>query len=350
MSQARRAVQLLPTCASTGVGSLPHTQGELGLQAALAQDVPYLPQLPSGNAAELMIASALDGLPGLSFDDEGVCTVDLGAWEAGTGALTRRIDLALASGQLAEFEPSVQACRSWRPFVFEVETRKLPFAKVQLAGPTTVRWVAKTSTGAAVSELPALDRQIYQLLLAKSLALVKALRRAGATPLLFLDEPGLYALSRGDVRQAVALKELGLLVAAVQREGALVGVHCCSNTDWAAVLGLGLDILSIDARLSLDAVLEEREAWLEHIGGGATMALGIVPTDLTSAYSVPELCESVEASLRASVPKGVAFEALLSRMLVTPACGLAMRTVKDAERIIDEVREAQRRLRDVARG
>ena len=92
-----------------------------------------------------MIASALDGLPGLSFDEEGVCTVDLAAWEAGTGALARRIDARSPRGSSRSFEPSVQACRSWRPFVFEVETRKLPFAKVQLAGPTTVRWVAKTS-------------------------------------------------------------------------------------------------------------------------------------------------------------------------------------------------------------
>jgi methionine synthase II (cobalamin-independent) len=350
MSIARRAVQLLPTCASTGIGSLPHSQGELALQTALAHDIPYLPQLPTGNPGELMIASALDGVPGLRFDDEGVCTVELGAWEAGASELARRIDAALATGTLEAFEPSVQACRSWRPFLFEVQARKLPFAKVQIAGPTTVRWVAKTSAGTAVSALPALDRQVYQLLLAKSLALVKAVRRAGATPVLFLDEPGLYAVARGDPTHAVALKELEMLIAAVQREGALVGVHCCGNTDWAAVLSLGLDILSTDARLSLDAVLEEREQFLQFVGGGATMALGIVPTDLTSTYSVAELCESVEASLRASVPKGVAFQALLSRMLVTPACGLAMRSVKDAERIIDEVREAQRTFRELARG
>lgn len=350
MSIARRAVQLLPTCASTGIGSLPHSQGELALQTALAHDIPYLPQLPTDNPGELMIASALDGVPGLRFDDEGVCTVELGAWEAGSAELTRRIDAALASGALEAFEPGVQAYRSWRPFLFEVQARKLPFAKVQLAGPTTVRWAAKTSAGTPVSALPALDRQVYQLLLAKSLAMVKAVRRAGATPVLFLDEPGLYAVARGDPKHAVALKELEMLIAAVQREGALVGVHCCGNTDWAAVLSLGLDILSIDARLSLDAVLEERPEFLQFVGGGATLALGIVPTDLKSSYSVPELCESVEASLRSSVPKGVAFQALLSRMLVTPACGLAMRSVKDAERIIDEVREAQRTLRELARG
>jgi len=344
MTTARKALQLLPPCATSGIGSLPHTQGELALQMALQQDVPYLPQLPGGRPSELMIPAALDGVPGLKFDAEGACTIDLEAWRQGRDRFTVAIEAALASGRLEAFEPSVEACRSFRPFLFEVETRKLPFAKVQLAGPATVRWVARTHTGAPTSEVPELDQQLFRLLLAKALALVKAVRRAGATPILFLDEPGLYALEHGNPRHLVVLKELQMLVVALQREGALVGLHCCSNTDWRQVMDLGLDLLSIDARLSLDAVLEEKDAWLRFLTSGATLSLGIVPTDLASTYVLGELCDSVEASLRATTPPGLSFEALLSRMLLTPACGLGLRSVPDAERICAQVREAQRRF------
>jgi hypothetical protein len=215
---------------------------------------------------------------------------------------------------------------------------------VQLTGPATVRWVARTHTGSPTSEVPELDQQLYRLSLAKALALVKAVRRAGATPILYLDEPGLYALEHGNVQHLMVMKELQLLVLALQREGALVGLHCCSNTDWAQVLDLGLDIVAIDARLSLDAVLEDREAWLRFITSGATLSLGIIPTDLASAWELGELCDSVEASLRATTPATLSFHALLSRMLLTPACGLAMRSVLDAERITEQVREAQRRF------
>ena len=312
---------------------------------ALQVDVPYLPQLPRENSGELMIPSALDGLPGVKFDDDGSCVVDVERWQHKRDRFTWEIEEAISSGNLGPFEPTVQACRSWRPFLFEVEARKLPFAKVQLAGPATVRWVARTTAGQPVSTVPELDQQIFRLLLARSVALAKAVRRHNATPIVFIDEPGLYALQRSNVQHVMVLQELKLLIAAVQREGALVGLHCCSNTDWAAVLDLGLDILSIDARLSLDAVLEETDAWLRFVGSGATLALGIVPTDLASAYQLPELCESVEASLRATTPKGAIFESLLARMLLTPACGLGMRSVIDAERIVAEVREAQRRFR-----
>jgi hypothetical protein len=218
------------------------------------------------------------------------------------------------------------------------------FAKVQVAGPTTVRWVAKTGDGRPVAEVPGLDQQILRLVMAKALAMVQALRRLNVTPILFLDEPGLYALERANVQHLLALKDLQMLALAAQKEGALVGVHCCSNTDWPRVLGLGLDVVSIDARLSLDALLEDRDAWLQFLSSGATLALGIVPTDLASTYSLPELCDSVEASLRATTPPGLPFEAVLGRMLLTPACGLGLRSVIDAERITGQVHEAQRRF------
>jgi hypothetical protein len=213
-----------------------------------------------------------------------------------------------------------------------------------------VRWVARLDDGQPASEIPALDQQIFRLLLARTTALVRAVRKANATPVIFLDEPGLYALNLKDVRHRVVEQELKMMVVALQREGALVGLHCCSNTDWRAVLELGLDILSIDARLSLDAVLDERAAFWRFLADGSTLCLGIVPTDLKSAYVLGELVESVEASLRATTPREMSFEGVLARLLLSPACGLGMRSVLDAERIIEEVRKAQRLMKDVVTG
>jgi hypothetical protein len=342
----RGAVQLLPACATTGIGSLPHTQVELGLQAALAMDIPFLPQLPLHHPSEFMLPAALEGLPGLRYDEDGMCTVDLAAWEAGRQAFEARLEEALSSGQLQAFEPTLEGSRAWRPFLWEVENRKLALAKAQLAGPFTVRLVARTSEGGVTLDVPGLDQAIYRLVMARSLAMVKALRRAGTTPLFFLDEPGLYAFQRSQPRHLLALQELKLLVLALHREGALVGIHCCGNTDWGALLDVQPDVLSLDVRLSLDAMLEEKEALGRFLASGATLSLGIIPTDLTSTYDVAELTESVEASLRAALPKGRSFTQVLTHVLLTPACGLAMRTVADAERIQRELRAAQRSLHE----
>ncbi len=342
----RRAIQLLPTCATTGIGSLPHTQLELGLQAALALDIPFLPQLPAGRPSEFMIPQALEGLPGLRWDEEGMCTVDLEAWEAGRVDFQARLEGALSSGVLEGFEPSLEGCRTWRPFLWEVEHRKLAFAKAQLAGPFTVRSVARTADGRATLDVPGLDESIFRLVLARSLAMVKALRRAGTTPLFFLDEPGLFAFERTNPRHLLAMQELRLLVVALQREGALVGLHCCGNTDWASLLDSGVDVLSLDVRLSLDAVLDESGAFSRFLDSGATLSLGIIPTDLSSTYEVGELVDAVEVSLKAALPPGHSFAQVGTQLMLTPACGLAMRSVVDAERVLEQLKVAQRGLRE----
>jgi hypothetical protein len=343
----RRALTLLPPNATTGIGSLPHTQQELALQMALQLDLPFCPQLPVGNPGEFMIPAALEGLPGLSFDAEGVCVVDVAAWQPERERFGLSIEQALQSGNLEAFEPTAQSCRSWKPFLWELEHRKLAFAKAQMAGPTTVRWVARTKDGRPASEVEPLDQQIFRLSLARCLAMVRAMRKTGCTPVFFVDEPGLYAFERNNPRHLLALSELKVLAVALQREGALVGVHCCSNTEWKNLLDLNLDLLSIDVRLSLDAVLEERDAVARFLAGGSVLSLGIIPTDLASTYQVTELVESVEAALRATLPPD-RLPQLLAQLPVTPACGLAMRTVIDAERVFDELRVAQRALRQLS--
>jgi methionine synthase II (cobalamin-independent) len=227
-----------------------------------------------------------------------------------------------------------------------VEHRKLALAKAHLAGPFTVSSVARTSEGVSTLEVPGLDQAIYRLVMARSLAMVKALRRANTTPVFFVDEPGLYAFQRTQPRHLLAMQELRLLVLALRNEGALVGIHCCGNTDWAALLDIQPDLLSLDVRLSLDAVLEEKEALTRFLDSGATLSLGIIPTDLKSTYDVSELAESVEASLKAALPSGRSFTQVLSHVLLTPACGLAMRSVADTERILSELRDAQRILHE----
>ncbi|MFN0062119.1 MAG: hypothetical protein ACKVPX_06360 [Myxococcaceae bacterium] len=337
-------LRLLPKLAITGIGSLPHTQHELGLQMALQVDVPYLPQMPTGLPGELMIPQAVEGLPGASFDSDGVCTIDVRVWERGRSVFTQALEAALSAQTSTAFDPTVESCAAWFPFLFEVEQRKLAFAKIQLAGPATVRWVVRTSGGEPAAEVAQLDQDIYRLILARSLAMVRAIRRRGSTPVFFLDEPGLYALDLNSPRHLLVLQELRLLAVALQREGALVGLHCCSNTHWAAILGLGLNVLSLDVRLSLDALLENRRAFREYLDGGGTLALGLIPTNAGAEYELNALVESVEASLRASVP-APRFQETLARMLLTPACGLAMRSVSDAERVFEELRVAQGKLK-----
>ncbi|MBS1151424.1 MAG: hypothetical protein H6Q89_3122 [Myxococcaceae bacterium] len=339
MPSAQEVLRLLPFAPKTGIGSLPHAEVDAALRLSFTHELPFLPELPARSPTELMLPAALERLPGLGRDG----TIDVEGWRKKRDPFGFEVEQALSSGELSGFEPAAHACLA--PFLSQVHSRRLPLAKVQLAGPATARWYAKTSSGEPASEIAELDQQIFRLLLARTLALVSAVKRAGATPIVFLDEPGLIALDPANARHGLLLQELKLLIHSAQKAGGLVGIHCCGNTDWAALLGLGLDVLSFDARLSIDAVLEERAACQSFFASGATFALGLIPTDADEKYAVPELVDAIEVSLRATIPR---VGGLLGRMILTPACGLGGRTVEDAERILAELAQAQLRLKALA--
>lgn len=299
----RAALSQLPPCATTGIGSLPPLLVDEAIALSLQQDVPYLPELPGLGAQELMIPSALRG-----------CTLDP---EAPSGA----------SGKTTLIEQA---------FFGAVQRRAPRLAKAQLAGPATVTRFTRTPAGARVADVPDLTERVVEHLAAKAARLARSLRQANVTPMIFLDEPGLGM----DELPAAALERVRR---AAHDEGAVVGVHCCGQTRWPELLGLGFDVISLDARLSLDAALEDRGAWLRFLEAGGTLCLGIIPTS-GARYDLGELCDSVEASLRATTPR---FEQVLSRMLLSPACGLGLHPLEDAGRISAEVRAAQARLRSL---
>ena len=109
------------------------------------------------------------------------------------------------------------------------------------------------------------------------------------------------------------------------------------------------DLLSLDARLSLSKVIETGEPFAKFVAAGGSLALGIVPTNVDPETSEArrEDLSAVVDRLVASVPPQLesAAPGLLARSLLTPACGLALRTVQDAEAIVDRLRKAQRDLR-----
>jgi hypothetical protein len=314
--------------ATTGIGSLPHTQMELAIQQAFSLDIPYLPQLPRRDPAEFMIPQALDGLPGLRWDAEGTPVVHFKDWKREAAAFDKKLSRALDKGDLAPFEPQPGSSRAWKPFLWELREREVKLAKVQLCGPVTCAWTVRLDDGRPVFAEGDLLGQLFRLVMARSLAMARAVNEVGAAPIVFLDEPGLVWLEPRNPQHLLRLAELKLAALALTKAGARPGVHCCGNTKWGALLGLGLSYLSIDANLSLALVLEERAAFEKFLAEGGRLALGIVPTDLGAA---PDVAEQVAHAALETLRQLSPAAKVLGQCLVTPACGLALRSTADCE-------------------
>jgi len=265
-------------------------------------------------------------------------------WQSQSHSLTHRLHQAfsLDSGKgeaFESFEPSVATSSCWQPFIWELQERNRKVAKIQITGPMTAQWALRIKDGSSPDRIPELSTQIFQLVLARSLAMSYRLISCGIQPILYLDEPGLYALSLSNPKHVLCLQELKLMIRTLQKAGTIVGVHCCSNTHWKAVFNLGMDILSIGPALQTD----EGKAMESFLNQGGRLSLGVVPTARSSVLNTLDKNELLEQLLSTFEKEGHLSPELLKKTLreaiYTPACGLALQSTTDAELILEKLIE-----------
>ncbi|MGZ3708781.1 MAG: hypothetical protein ACXWPM_08360 [Bdellovibrionota bacterium] len=341
MTKTSRANAELPI---TGIGSLPHHNVDAALAFSFQMGIPFLPQIPIRNPWEFMIAQALEGIPGLHIEADASIQLNVDIWHSRANALNKRLSEAFESqarDAFEAFEPSAASSSSWQPFLWELEEHGVKRAKIQIAGPLTSQWALRLSDGKSPEKYPDLSTQIFRLVTARALGMSKRLQAEGVEPIVYLDEPALYCWDPSNPRHVLALQELKILVQTLRKEGVQVGLHCCSNTHWEAVLGLGLHYLSVDTSLSLESLLAagEGRALKTFIEGGGKLSLGVIPTTRSSALhslSVPALKRQLLKSFEQAWGAGSALtDRVLSEAIFTPACGLAYQSAADAEFILE---------------
>jgi hypothetical protein len=318
----------------TAIGSLPHHNADAALTYAFHYPVPFYPQIPMRNPGEYMIPQALESFPGVEFDKEGTAHLDRAAFRRCREDLKELVDDIIAARNHWIFPPEHFSC--YAPFLYELGERKVSWAKTQITGPLTTQWVMSGSEKID----PEIGPLVTKLILAKTLTMVRDIQSKGTQPVIFLDEPGLFAFKGNDPLHRVALQDLKILVMALQKQGAIVGLHCCSNTDWPHVLAMGLDLLSFDVELSLKSLLSHRAAIEDYLGHGGRFSLGLVPTqvdpkELSAEGLVSRLRQDVVSYTSTEVA-----QVILKDCWLTPACGLAMKSVEHTVSVLTRLREA----------
>ena len=343
-----------PAFPISGIGSLPHHNVDSALEYSFKHSLPYLPQIPLRNPWEYMIAQCLEGLPGIQAERDGTVLLDIDVWHSRANQMNQSLDRAFEKSDFERFEPSAATSSSWQPFVWELEDRKVSVAKIQLAGPFTSQYALRLSDQSKPDKYPDLCSQIFRMLLARALAMTLRLKSIGVVPVFFLDEPGLFGISGTHPKAIMGLQELKVTIQTLQKAGAVVGLHCCGNTDWKTILQLGLDIISLDVVLSLEKFLREIGTQPEMIlairSGAQRLSLGVIPTSMfnislqsvSSAALFEILCESVRKGVEGTRENEKEFlKTVLRQSLYTPACGLAYHTTQDAEVVLDLLAEFQ---------
>ena len=315
---------------ASAIGSLPHRQVDAAVAVSLAAcpDLPAAPSLPGLDPREAMISQGAWGLRGVDIGPDGVLRV--------TGALdpVEPFDDEHAHGV------GGPAFGGLRAFLAATRHRTAPI-KLQVTGPVTLG-LALAAAGAPVDTAfavagTAVRRRVHAVL-------DEATRIAPmAAKVVFVDEPGLVALSRPDfpVATDLAIDLVSGALAAIEPL-AVTGLHCCGDTDWRLALAAGPQIISLPTDSS---VVDHAGALGVHLDRGGWVAWGAVPTSRPIGTEPGLLWRALSDTWCELVQRGCDALRLREQALVTPECGLAGHDPVQAESILALSVELAERVR-----
>ncbi|GAA2105625.1 methionine synthase [Microlunatus panaciterrae] len=321
----------------TGIGSWPGEEMADAVKIAFAEcpRLPYLPELPARGVGAQLVGRGAAALSGLAVD------LQPAGWRlTGASSGDHLRAKALLRNDLDELEEQAQGYQG--------------LLKYSFAGPWTLAAMMERPQGDRVLADHGARRELGESLAEGIVTLLAEMQRRlpGTQPVLQLDEPLLPSVLAGDIATAsgfsrhrrVDRPEVGdsfaAFVTGLERVGvdAALTVHCCARgvpvelLHQSGVVGVGLDLELADSSTwdQLGAAMEGG-LWL---GAGALSTRGQLNADQVAA--------SVLAPIRRL---GLAPE-VSSRMVLTPACGLAgldqpaalraLRTLRTAADIVSD--------------
>lgn len=331
-----RIEELLP--ATTGIGSVPHTDIDEALDMVLASvEIPFWTQHPKLSRFELMIPQFTEFLPYTVVEEDGRSVFCRRPESDSYAALQRFYELMLSDDFIETVGVVSEHCAAGLYALLDrlrEDDRRLPCLKLHTTGPLTFTLGLNFDDRTPIYSDPQLREVALMLLEAKSLWQVQTFKPFAESLILFLDEPILSAVGTYlQLKDDVVVKTLNSLIEGMKKKSPelMVGVHCCGNTDWSLLVKSGADIISFDAYFYGETLLLYADALRSFIEDGGLLAFGIVPTD--GERTLKETPENLVGRLQTLIGRlsakgvNVAYE----RILLTPSCGVGSLSEEAAE-------------------
>ena len=223
--------------------------------------------------------------------------------------------------------------------------------KGQITGPITFCTGLHDHEKRAIFYHDALRDAAVKLLALKAAWQAGTLARTGKPVIVFIDEPALAGYGSSDlisISREDIMACLEEVIAAVQAQGAMAGVHVCANTDWSLLLESKVDIINFDAHGFFDKFVLYGDQIKSYMASGRYLAWGLVPTLISEqieAATVESLWQDWSEKTRQLVDLGISYDTVLAQSFVTPACGTGSLTPALSERVIQLTSALSKRIR-----
>jgi hypothetical protein len=328
---------------TTAMAVMPHEDVDKALEVALSMDIPFWPQLPHYSYYEDMYVQASEHFPGILLN------MEERTLRFSTEKFLEELEEAMGHFDDPEyFDISDTYSVVYHRFL-DLDFARRPAIRGQLEGPI--------SFGLNVvdeNDRPILFNDTVRLVMLDFMARrvniqLKRLKKKNPNAFMFVDEPGLQFLwsAMSGYGDQAAREDMDSFFTMIERPR---GVHLCGNPDWDFLLGMDLDILSLDIYTNNEIFVSYAKSVGRFLDRGGTLVWGIVPTNFEpfEKEGIPSLISRLEDVWLALDQKGIDREFLLSRSLLSPAtcCLINPDGETTVEKAFDVVRELSGTLRD----
>ena len=328
---------------TTAMAVMPHRDVDRALQVALSVDVPFWPQLPLYSYHEDMYVQASEHFPGILLD------LEKRTLRFSMEKFTAELEDALAHFEEPEYFDVSETYSVVYSRFLTLDLSDRPAIRGQLEGPISFGFNVLDQDDRPILFDDTVRPFMLEFMAKRVNVQLERLTRRNPNAFMFIDEPGLQFLfsAMTGYSDMAAKGDMEIFFSMIQRPR---GVHLCGNPDWDFLLGLDLDILSLDVYSNGEVFAAYGESIKKFLERGGFLVWGIVPTnyepfEAEDSKSLEKRLEEVWYTLG---KKGIDLEFLLSRSLLSPAtCCLVNpdgeKTVEEAFKVINRL---SRRLRE----
>ena len=350
--QQERTMTFDPKCMATGIGSFPHQDVSAACELILktTPEIPLWPQLASIDFREQMEIQYSEGLPCVVLDE-----VKQRMYFDTSGDPTSELEKFydnIVSENLEYFRISPDFGRG----IYEMEKRlsekNLPsvkFFKSQVTGPITFGLAVVDENKRAIYYNDVFRDVLVKGITMKARWILNKFKPFGYNQICFIDEPILSAFGSStyvSLQRADVVGFLSEVVDAIHKEDALVGTHCCGNTEWPILIDAGINILSFDAFEYGETIGLYPEQIKKFLEDGGIIAWGIVPTSDKINQETPDsLVKKLKEKVKNLANKGIDENLIWEKCLLTPSCGTGSLSMELSNKVFHSLSEVSRMLR-----
>jgi hypothetical protein len=328
---------------TTAMAVMPHTDVEKALRTALLLDIPFWPQLPLFNYYEDMYVQASENFPGIVLDME---KRHLGF---SMKKFMEELESAMEKWEDAEFFDISKTYSTVYHKFLELDLSGYPAIRGQLEGPVSFGFNVADENGLPILFNDTVRPFMLEFMARRINVQLYRLKQLNQNAFMFVDEPGLQFLfsAMAGYGDQAAKGDMETFFSMIDRPR---GVHLCGNPDWDFLLGLDLDVLSMDIYTNAEIFRSYGDSIKKFLDRGGILVWGIMPTNIEpfekeSLNTLEVILENVWSVLS---KKSIDRDLLIFRSLLSPAtcCLVNPDKEKTVEKAFVQIKEFSKKLRE----